>query len=120
SLSQLYVGMWCLTMERCTSTIVVNGERLLLHCLSSGEPLRLTWTIPSGVVLNRPQRAGRYAVLPNGTLAIQQVSVYDRGSYVCRSANEYGSSQLSASVIVILHSVFQMNKDSQEPSQLYM
>uniref|UniRef100_A0A8C2XS14 Matrix remodeling associated 5 n=1 Tax=Cyclopterus lumpus TaxID=8103 RepID=A0A8C2XS14_CYCLU len=27
---------------------VVNGERLLLHCLSSGEPLRLTWTIPSG------------------------------------------------------------------------
>uniref|UniRef100_A0A8C2Z5X5 Matrix remodeling associated 5 n=1 Tax=Cyclopterus lumpus TaxID=8103 RepID=A0A8C2Z5X5_CYCLU len=82
---------------------VVNGERLLLHCLSSGEPLRLTWTIPSGVVLNRPQRAGRYAVLPNGTLAIQQVSVYDRGSYVCRSANEYGSSQLSASVIVIAY-----------------
>ncbi|XP_068575742.1 matrix-remodeling-associated protein 5 [Cebidichthys violaceus] len=82
---------------------VVNGERLLLHCLTSGEPLRLTWTIPSGVVLNRPQRAGRYAVLPNGTLAIQQVSVYDRGSYVCRAANEYGSSQLSASVIVIAY-----------------
>ncbi|TNN35360.1 Matrix-remodeling-associated protein 5 [Liparis tanakae] len=80
---------------------VVNGERLLLHCLSSGEPLRLTWTIPSGVVLNRPQRAGRYAVLPNGTLAIQHVSVYDRGSYMCRAANEYGSAQLSASVIVI-------------------
>ncbi|XP_037618107.1 immunoglobulin superfamily member 10 [Sebastes umbrosus] len=82
---------------------VVNGERLLLHCLTSGEPLRLTWTLPSGVVLNRPQRAGRYAVLPNGTLAIQQVSVYDRGSYVCRAANEYGSSQLPVSVIVIAY-----------------
>ncbi|KAK9523773.1 hypothetical protein VZT92_017670 [Zoarces viviparus] len=82
---------------------VVNGERLLLHCLTSGKPLSLTWTIPSGVVLNRPQRAGRYAVLPNGTLAIQQVSVYDRGSYVCRAANEYGSTQLSASVIVIAY-----------------
>ncbi|XP_073318840.1 matrix-remodeling-associated protein 5 [Pagrus major] len=86
-----------------TPVNIMNGERLLLHCLTSGEPLRLTWTLPSGVVLNRPQRAGRYAVLPNGTLAIQQVSVYDRGSYVCRTANEYGSSLLSVSVIVIAY-----------------
>ncbi|XP_035533651.1 immunoglobulin superfamily member 10 [Morone saxatilis] len=82
---------------------VMNGEGLVLHCQASGEPLRITWTLPSGVVLNRPQRAGRYAVLPNGTLAIQQVSVYDRGSYVCRAANEYGSSLLSVSVIVIAY-----------------
>ncbi|XP_045916859.1 immunoglobulin superfamily member 10 [Micropterus dolomieu] len=82
---------------------VMNGERILLNCLTSGEPLRLTWTLPSGVVLNRPQIAGRYAVLPNGTLAIQQVSVYDRGSYICRAANEYGSSKLSVSVIVIAY-----------------
>ncbi|XP_076579108.1 matrix-remodeling-associated protein 5 [Chaetodon auriga] len=86
-----------------TPVSIMNGERLLLHCLTSGEPLRLTWTLPSGVVLNRPQRAGQYAVLPNGTLAIQQVSIYDRGSYVCRAANEYGSSLLSASVIVIAY-----------------
>lgn len=86
-----------------TPVSIVNGERLLLHCLTSGEPLRLTWTLPSGVVLNRPQRAGQYAVLPNGTLAIQQVSIYDRGSYVCRAANEYGSSPLSVSVIVITY-----------------
>ncbi|XP_067439129.1 matrix-remodeling-associated protein 5 [Thunnus thynnus] len=86
-----------------TPVSVMNGETLLLDCQTSGEPLRLTWTLPSGVVLNRPQRAGRYAVLSNGTLAIQQVSVYDRGSYVCRAANEYGSSQLSVSVIVIAY-----------------
>ncbi|XP_040888750.1 matrix-remodeling-associated protein 5 [Toxotes jaculatrix] len=82
---------------------VMNGETLLLHCLTNGEPLRLTWTLPSGVILNRPQRAGRYSVLPNGTLAIQQVSVYDRGSYACRVANEYGSSLLSVSVVVIAY-----------------
>lgn len=82
---------------------LMNGEGLLLHCLTSDDPLRLTWTLPSGVVLNRPQRAGRYAVLANGTLAIQQVSVYDRGSYVCRAANEYGSSQLPVTVAVIGH-----------------
>lgn len=82
---------------------IMIGERLLLHCITSGEHLRLTWTLPSGVVLNRPQRAGRYAVLANGTLAIQQVSVYDRGSYVCRVANEYGSSLLSVAVIVIAY-----------------
>lgn len=82
---------------------IMNGENLWLHCVTSGEPVRLTWTLPSGVVLNRPQRAGRYAVLPNGTLAIQQVSVYDRGSYICRTANEYGSSLLSVSVTVIAY-----------------
>nr|XP_019959389.1 PREDICTED: matrix-remodeling-associated protein 5 [Paralichthys olivaceus] len=82
---------------------ITNGEILLLHCQTNVKPVRLTWTLPSGVVLNRPQRAGRYSVLPNGTLAIQQVSVYDRGSYTCRAANEYGSSQLSASVIVIAY-----------------
>lgn len=83
---------------------VMNGEAFMLHCLTGGEPLRLTWTLPSGVVLNRPQRAGRYAILQNGTLAIQKASVYDRGSYVCRAANEYGSSLQSVSVTVIAFS----------------
>ncbi|KAM9328466.1 matrix-remodeling-associated protein 5 [Pholidichthys leucotaenia] len=79
---------------------IMNGENLLLHCQTAGEPHSLAWTLPSGGVLNRPQRAGRYAVLPNGTLAIQQASVYDRGPYVCRAANEHGSSLLPVSVIV--------------------
>uniref|UniRef100_A0A4W4FSG4 Ig-like domain-containing protein n=1 Tax=Electrophorus electricus TaxID=8005 RepID=A0A4W4FSG4_ELEEL len=71
---------------------IISGESLQLHCLSASDPVHLTWTLPSGVVLNRPQRAGRYTVLQNGTLSIQQASVYDRGSYTCRTANEYGSS----------------------------
>ncbi|KAM3857251.1 matrix-remodeling-associated protein 5 [Diretmus argenteus] len=82
---------------------IMNGENFLLHCLSSVEPFRLTWTLPSGVVLARPQRAGRYTVLSNGTLAIQQASVYDRGSYVCRAANEYGGDTLTVPVIVMAY-----------------
>ncbi|KAM6945348.1 matrix-remodeling-associated protein 5 [Aplochiton taeniatus] len=79
---------------------VMNGETLLLHCLASGEPVRLTWTLPSGVVLARPQRAGRYAVLANGTLAIRRASVYDRGAYACRASNAHGSALLPVPVVV--------------------
>lgn len=82
---------------------IMIGESLSLHCKTSGDPIRLTWTLPSGVLLNRPQRAGRYSVLTNGTLLIQQVSTYDRGLYVCRVANEYGSSLLPVSVSVIAY-----------------
>lgn len=80
---------------------VLPGDHLLLHCAVGGVPVTLTWTLPSGVVLQRPQRAGRYAVLANGTLAIQQVSVYDRGAYVCRTANRYGSSLHPVTVTVM-------------------
>ncbi|KAJ3584076.1 hypothetical protein NHX12_014572 [Muraenolepis orangiensis] len=70
---------------------VLPGQSLWLHCPVGGEPLALTWTLPSGVVLGRPQSAGRYAVLANGTLTVRQVSVHDRGTYMCRVANAYGS-----------------------------
>ncbi|XP_073699212.1 matrix-remodeling-associated protein 5 [Garra rufa] len=82
---------------------ITNGQSLHLHCLSNTDSVRLTWTLPSGMVLNRPQRAGRYAVLPNGTLSIQQTSVHDRGSYSCRASNEYGSSMLTVPVIIIAY-----------------
>ncbi|XP_072307480.1 matrix-remodeling-associated protein 5 [Eucyclogobius newberryi] len=82
---------------------ILHGEMLMLHCVINMELPRLTWTLPSGVVLGRPQQAGRYSVLQNGTLVIQQVSVYDRGLYVCRATNEYGSSVLSVSVIVVAY-----------------
>ncbi|XP_027866862.1 matrix-remodeling-associated protein 5 isoform X1 [Xiphophorus couchianus] len=77
---------------------ILDGETLFLHCQTTGEPFKLTWTLPSGVVLNRLQKAGRYSILRNGTIVIRQASVYDRGPYVCRAANEYGSSLLSVSV----------------------
>uniref|UniRef100_A0A8C1P9G3 Matrix-remodelling associated 5a n=1 Tax=Cyprinus carpio TaxID=7962 RepID=A0A8C1P9G3_CYPCA len=82
---------------------IMNGQSLHLHCLSNTDSVRLAWTLPSGMVLNRSQRAGRYAVLPNGTLSIQQASFHDRGSYTCRASNEYGSSLLTVPVIIIAY-----------------
>ncbi|XP_076858117.1 matrix-remodeling-associated protein 5 [Brachyhypopomus gauderio] len=83
---------------------IINGENLQLNCQSSGNPLpKLTWTLPSGVILTRPQRMGRYAIFDNGTLAVQQASVYDRGAYHCESTNKFGSSSLSVAVIVIAY-----------------
>ncbi len=83
---------------------IINGENLHLNCLSSGQPLpKLTWTLPNGVILTRPQTTGRYSVLNNGTLTVQRTSVYDRGMYLCQTTNEHGSSSLSVSVIVIAY-----------------
>ncbi|KAG7467162.1 hypothetical protein MATL_G00150430 [Megalops atlanticus] len=83
---------------------IINGENLQLHCLSNGNPPpKLSWTLPSGLVLTRPQRMGRYVVLQNGTLVVQQASVYDRGTYSCKTVNEYGSSLLTVPVIVIAY-----------------
>uniref|UniRef100_A0A8C2DIF1 Ig-like domain-containing protein n=1 Tax=Cyprinus carpio TaxID=7962 RepID=A0A8C2DIF1_CYPCA len=82
---------------------IMNGQSLHLHCLSNTDSVRLAWTLPSGMVLNRSQRAGRYAVLPNGTLSVQQASFHDRGSYTCRASNEYGSSLLTVPVIIIAY-----------------
>nr|XP_023677353.1 matrix-remodeling-associated protein 5 [Paramormyrops kingsleyae] len=82
----------------------VYGENILLHCLSNGNPPpKLSWTLPSGVVLTRPQRMGRYMVMQNGTLMVQQATVYDRGTYTCRSSNEYGASLLSVPVMVVAY-----------------
>ncbi|XP_026073124.1 matrix-remodeling-associated protein 5-like [Carassius auratus] len=83
---------------------IINGENLQLNCLSGGHPLpKLTWTLPNGVVLTRPQTTGRYSVLNNGTLTVQRTSVYDRGMYLCQTTNEHGSSSLLVSVIVIAY-----------------
>ncbi|XP_052456112.1 immunoglobulin superfamily member 10-like [Carassius gibelio] len=82
---------------------IMNGQSLHLHCLSNADSVHLGWTLPSGMVLTRPQRAGRYAVLPNGTLSIQQASFHDRGLYTCRASNEYGSSLLTVPVTIIAY-----------------
>ncbi|KAI7808657.1 immunoglobulin superfamily member 10 [Triplophysa rosa] len=83
---------------------IINGENLQLNCQSNGDPEpKLTWTRPDGVILTRPQQTGRYSVLKNGTLSVQRASVYDRGIYVCQTANQHGSSSLTVSVIVIAY-----------------
>ncbi|CAL8340767.1 unnamed protein product [Boreogadus saida] len=92
--------------SRVAPVMVLNGGPLWLHCpVDSDPPLRLSWTLPTGVVLVQPQTAGRYAVLLNGTLAVRQASPHDHGSYVCRTSDwrSVAVPTVRAEVVVVSH-----------------
>ncbi|XP_073349665.1 immunoglobulin superfamily member 10 isoform X2 [Pagrus major] len=83
----------------------VSGDPLFLHCLSDGSPRpRIYWTIPGGHTLTRPQVLGRYQLLQNGTLVIQDTTLHDRGNYVCRARNDAGEAVLTVPVVIIAYS----------------
>ncbi|KAM5181405.1 matrix-remodeling-associated protein 5 [Mantella aurantiaca] len=83
---------------------IINGETLQLHCTTQGEPRpHISWTLPNGMVIDRPQVTGRMSLLQNGTLIIKDTSVYDRGSYQCKATTQYGSSIMNVPVIVIAY-----------------
>lgn len=83
---------------------IINGETLQLHCTTQGEPRpHISWTLPNGIVIDRPQVKGRISLLQNGTLIIKDTSVYDRGSYQCKATTQYGSSTMNVPVIVIAY-----------------
>ncbi|XP_035536454.1 immunoglobulin superfamily member 10 [Morone saxatilis] len=82
----------------------VSGDPLFLHCLSDGSPRpRIYWTIPGGHTLTRPQVLGRYQLLENGTLVIQDTTLHDRGNYICRARNDAGEAVLTVPVVIIAY-----------------
>lgn len=82
----------------------VSGDPLFLHCLSDGSPRpRIYWTIPDGHTLTRPQVLGRYQLLQNGTLVVQDTTLHDRGNYVCRARNDAGEAVLTVPVVIIAY-----------------
>lgn len=82
----------------------VSGDPLFLHCLSNGSPRpRIYWTIPGGHTLSQPQVLGRYQLLENGTLVIQDTTLHDRGNYICRARNDAGEAVLTVPVVIIAY-----------------
>ncbi|XP_077955070.1 immunoglobulin superfamily member 10 isoform X2 [Gasterosteus aculeatus] len=82
----------------------VSGEPLFLHCLSDGSPTpKIHWTLPGGHTLTRPQVLGRYQLLENGTLVVQETTLHDRGNYVCRALSDAGEALLTVPVIIIAY-----------------
>ncbi|XP_019945157.2 matrix-remodeling-associated protein 5-like [Paralichthys olivaceus] len=84
---------------------IINGETLRLPCpqtpgYTDGS---LSWTMPSGRVLSRGESAdsGQYLVQEDGTLMVQQASVFDRGTYTCR-ATSYDSSTVSLITVPVI------------------
>ncbi|XP_051937381.1 matrix-remodeling-associated protein 5-like [Hippocampus zosterae] len=87
---------------------ITNGETLRLPCSSSQAPKdtlgSLSWTFPSGKVVSRGDsgESGRYLVQEDGTLVIHQTSVFDRGTYTCRSTSPDTSSVSVVTIPVII------------------
>lgn len=87
---------------------IVNGETLHLPCAASQTRAHaqgsLIWTMPSGKVLTRGESgdSGRYQVHQDGTLTVHQASVYDRGTYTCRSTSLDSASVSVVTVPVIV------------------
>ncbi|XP_078117819.1 matrix-remodeling-associated protein 5-like isoform X2 [Sander vitreus] len=83
---------------------IINGETLRLLCPASHTHGSLSWTMPSGKVLSQGESgdSGRYLVQEDGTLTVQQASVFDRGTYTCRSTTEDFSSVSVVTVPVIV------------------
>ncbi|XP_067841801.1 matrix-remodeling-associated protein 5 [Heptranchias perlo] len=91
--------------NRYTSLVrILPGESMRLDCTVGGNPQpQLSWVLPNGVVLNRPQNVGRFSLLQNGSLIVHEASVYDRGTYSCKAVSELGFSFMSIGVIVVAY-----------------
>lgn len=87
---------------------IINGETLRLPCTAPQASRHtqgsLSWTLPSSKVMSRGEsvESGRYSVLADGTLVVHQASVFDRGTYVCRSTSSDSSSVTAITVPVIV------------------
>ncbi|KAL4631566.1 matrix-remodeling-associated protein 5-like [Arapaima gigas] len=80
------------------------GQNLNLLCpVDAWPPATVTWTLPSGLILNKPQVIGKVAYLSNGTLQVKDTSMFDRGTYTCKATNAFGSSTLSYPVAVMVY-----------------
>uniref|UniRef100_A0A665XBN1 Ig-like domain-containing protein n=1 Tax=Echeneis naucrates TaxID=173247 RepID=A0A665XBN1_ECHNA len=89
---------------------IISGETLRLSCPAPQTPEyargSLSWTVPSGKVLSRGESGDSgYVVQEDGTLTVQQASVFDRGTYTCRSTSQDSSaiSVITVPVIVIAY-----------------
>ncbi|XP_073676848.1 matrix-remodeling-associated protein 5 [Garra rufa] len=79
------------------------GQTLNMPCNADGWPqATITWTLPNGLVLDKPQVIGRVTYLSNGTLQVKETSKFDRGTYTCKATNTFGSSTLSYPVSIMV------------------
>ncbi|KAM9375420.1 matrix-remodeling-associated protein 5 [Pholidichthys leucotaenia] len=82
---------------------ITYGLNLNLPCTVDGWPrASVAWTLPNGLVLDKPQAVGRISFFANGTLQVRQVATFDKGTYTCKASNSFGSSALSYPVAVMV------------------
>lgn len=86
-----------------TTMKISFGQTLNMPCTVEGWPqATIAWTLPNGMVLDRPQVIGRVAFVSNGTLQLREAAKSDRGTYICKATNTFGSSTLSYPVTIMV------------------
>ncbi|XP_028815882.1 matrix-remodeling-associated protein 5 isoform X2 [Denticeps clupeoides] len=82
---------------------VSYGQSLNMPCTVDGWPsASITWTLPNGLSLVKPQVIGRITYLANASLHIKDSTAADRGTYTCKATNAFGSSIQSYGLTVIV------------------
>ena len=85
-------------------TTVHAGNRLLIRAelmKTHASDVTFVWTTATGVVLRRGKSLGKFSVLTNGTLAIDDVQEGEAGTYGVVARTLGGTSRASTQVVVI-------------------
>ncbi|XP_036005814.1 immunoglobulin superfamily member 10 [Fundulus heteroclitus] len=88
------------------SFTVLSNSDAFLPCEAVGAPQPvITWKYFSftGNTIPINEKMGRFEVLSNGTLTIQNANVKDRGQYLCLASNELGSDKLLVTLSVVAY-----------------
>ncbi|XP_069474491.1 immunoglobulin superfamily member 10 [Ambystoma mexicanum] len=85
-------------------TVLANSDAFI-PCEASGNPVpTIHWTkVSSGSFLLKSRRGNKLEIFVNGTLSIPNVSIHDRGQYLCIAANQYGSDRLLVTLSVVAY-----------------
>jgi hypothetical protein len=92
----------CRLTVRHAAVEIVIGKRLLLDCRGQGQPTpRYSWFKDNGTLLTS-NKALKITTYKRGSkLVIAKVKEEDSGTYACRTANVFGSSQTKPVQVVI-------------------
>ncbi|XP_053176206.1 immunoglobulin superfamily member 10 [Scomber japonicus] len=89
------------------SFTVLSNSDAFLPCDAVGNPQpTITWkrlSSSTGSTDTIKGRMGKFEVLSNGTLSIQDANIKDRGQYLCLAENDHGSDKLIVTLSVVAY-----------------
>ncbi|XP_074536274.1 immunoglobulin superfamily member 10 [Halichoeres trimaculatus] len=89
------------------SFTVLSNSDAFLPCEAVGNPMpAVTWrrlSTSTGSTIAISGRMGKFEVLKNGTLLIQDANIKDRGQYLCLAENDHGSDKLLVTLSVVAY-----------------
>ncbi|KAK2847327.1 hypothetical protein Q5P01_010326 [Channa striata] len=89
------------------SFTVLSNSDAFVPCEADGNPQPvISWkrfSSTTGSTITITGRMGKFEVLSNGTLLIQNANIKDRGQYLCLAENDHGSDKLLVTLSVVAY-----------------